>query len=398
MNDAPILVVNAGSSSLKVKLVPQGHAVLIERIGGDTAAKATFGSLHPPHLARHDDAFAFVAAALRDAPGAVAPAAVGHRVVHGGTRYREPVVIDEHVERVIEELCSLAPLHNPANLAAVRAARHALPDIPHVAVFDTAFHAGLPRHAYLYGLPLSFAREGGVRRYGFHGTSHDYVTRRAARLLGRQREELKIVSLHLGNGASAAAVAHGVSVDTSMGFTPMEGLLMGTRSGDVDPGVVLHLLREGRTAAEVDALLNHGSGLRGMSRVSNDMRDVRAAADAGSDDAAAALELFAYRVRKTIGAYAAAMGGVDAVVFTGGIGENDARVRAEALEHLGFLGVRVDEVRNAAARGVEAPISPAGSEVVVLVVPTDEEGAIADATREAAGWSGQGDGPFVGPG
>ncbi|MFO7546059.1 MAG: acetate/propionate family kinase [Trueperaceae bacterium] len=385
MNGVPVLVVNAGSSSLKVKLVPQGHAVLIERIGGETSAHASFGTLHPPRLERHDDAFAFVLNALQDAPGATLPAVVGHRVVHGGTRYREPVVIDADVERAIEELCVLAPLHNPANLAAVRAARRALPGVPHVAVFDTAFHARLPRHAYLYGLPLAFARDHGVRRYGFHGTSHDYVSRRAAHLLGVPRHERKIVTLHLGNGASAAAVAHGVSVDTSMGFTPMEGLLMGTRSGDLDPGVVLHLLRGGRDVDEVDTILNRDSGLRGMSRVSNDMRDVRAAADAGNDDAAAALELFAYRIRKTIGAYAAAMGGIDTVVFTGGIGENDPRARADAVAGLRFLGIAIDAGRNEAAVGVEAIVSPLGSAVSVLVVPTDEEGAIAEAARSAAG-------------
>jgi len=385
VTDAPVLVVNAGSSSLKVKLVPLGHAVLIECIGGDTAAQANFETPRPPRLERHDDAFAFVLEALRGAPGAVAPAAVGHRVVHGGTRYRDPVVIDEDVEQVIEELCVLAPLHNPANLAAVRAARGALPGVPHVAVFDTAFHARLPPHAYLYGLPPSFARERGVRRYGFHGTSHDYVSRRAARMLGALRGDLKIVTLHLGNGASAAAVANGVSVDTSMGFTPMEGLLMGTRSGDIDPGVLLHLLRGGLGVDEVDDLLNRRSGLRGMSGVSNDMRDVRAAADAGNDDAAAALAVFAHRVRKTIGAYAAAMGGIDAVVFTGGIGENDTRAREDAVRGLGFLGVTLDAERNAAAVGVEADVSADGSTVRVLVVPTDEEGAIAEATRSAAG-------------
>lgn len=385
MNDAPVLVVNAGSSSLKVKLLPQDHAVLIERIGGETSARASFATLHPPRLERHDDAFAFVLRALEDAQGATPPTVVGHRVVHGGTRYRDPVVIDADVERAIEELCVLAPLHNPANLAAVRAARRALPDVPHVAVFDTAFHARLPRHAYLYGLPLSFERDHGVRRYGFHGTSHDTVSRRAARLLDGSRLERKMVTLHLGNGASAAAVDHGVSVDTSMGFTPMEGLLMGTRSGDIDPGVVLHLLRGGRTVDDVDVLLNRDSGLRGVSGVSNDMRDVRAAADAGNDDATAALELFAYRIRKTIGAYAAAMGGIDTLVFTGGIGENDPRARADAVAGLSFLGITIDAARNEAAIGVEAIVSPTASPVDVLVVPTDEEGAIAEAARSAAG-------------
>src|SRR5690606_17875964 len=328
----------------------------------------------------HDAALEESLARLGGEDGFGPPLVVGHRVVHGGTAYTAPTVVDDDVEAGIAALCDLAPLHNPANLSALRAARRLLPDAVHVAVFDTAFHATLPRRAYLYGLPLEMAAQG-LRRYGFHGTSHDYVTREAARLLGRPRDELKVVSLHLGNGASGAAVDRGEVVDTSMGFTPLEGLLMGTRSGDVDPGLLLHLLREGMSEAELNELLNRGSGLAGMSGVGNDMRDVRAAAEAGSEAAMAALELYAYRVRKLIASYAAAMGGLDAVVFTAGVGENDHLIRAEAVSGLGFLGIELDDAANRAGGPV---ISTPGSRVSVLVVPTDEESVIAGQAVEAA--------------
>ncbi len=375
-----VLVVNAGSSSLKMKLLPSGESLLVERIGGPSTAKASFTLLERPRLERHDQAFDFALAAFEKHVPGFAPSAVGHRVVHGGTLFVRATVVTPLVEAGIEQLAALAPLHNPGNLAALRAALRAMPAVKHVAVFDTAFHANLPRRAYLYGLPLEYATEGGVRRYGFHGPSHDYVSRRAAEIIGSRREALKLVTLHLGNGASAAAVDRGVSIDTTMGFTPMEGLLMGTRSGDVDPGVVLHLLRGGMSVDEVDALLNKGAGLKGMSGVSNDLRDVTAAAAAGSSGAAAALDVFAYRVRKTVGAYAAAMGGLDAVVFTGGIGENSAWAREASLEGLGFMGIAVDAERNARAAEV---ISPAGAQVAVLVVKTDEELMIANATLAA---------------
>jgi len=308
-------------------------------------------------------------------------------VVHGGMRFSAPVVIDDAVEAIVEELAQLAPLHNPANLEGIRAARALLPDVGHVAVFDTAFHAGMPQRAFLFGLPMARYREQRIRRYGFHGTSHDYVTRRAAELLGRPRRDLKLVSLHLGNGASAAAVAGGRSIDTSMGFTPLDGLLMGTRSGSIDPGVLLHLLRGGMSVDELDRLLNRESGLLGLSGVSNDMRDVRAAAEGGDDDARAALEVFAYRIAKTVGAYAAAMGGLDGVVFTGGIGEHDADIRRESMRELGFLGLSVDEERNAAHA---ERISPDGSPVTVNVIATDEERMIAGATAELLGLAGEG--------
>ena len=377
-----MLVVNAGSSSLKVKELPAGLALSIERLGRGATARSDGGVVPAPALERQAEALAFALEHLAGQPGHRQPVAVGHRVVHGGTRYRRPTLVDDEVERAIDELSSLAPLHNPANLEALTAARRLLPAAVHVAVFDTAFHADLPPHAFVYGLPLTFARDRLLRRYGFHGTSHDYVTREAGRRLGAGRERLKIVSLHLGNGASGAAVKHGVSVDTSMGFTPLEGLLMGTRSGDIDPGLLLHLLREGLAVEELDALLNRGSGLAGMSGVSNDMRDVRAAAAAGNDDAKLALALFAYRIRKLIGAYAAAMGGLDAIVFTGGIGENDVMTRSDALAGLDFLGVVLDEAANAGSREI---VSAPASRVAVLVIKTDEEGAIAAQVRAVAG-------------
>jgi len=358
-----VLVVNAGSSSLKLKSYPSGRSYLAERLA---------------HRGSHGEA---LEAGLLSLGGrGYAPYVVGHRIVHGGIRYTAPTAVTDEVLAGIEELEALAPLHNPANLAALRSALRLVPDAVHVAVFDTAFHATLPRRAYLYGLPPSFAAKG-LRRYGFHGTSHDYVSREAARLLGRPRGDLRIVTLHLGNGASGAAVDHGVVVDTSMGFTPLEGLLMGTRSGDIDPGLVLHLQREGMTVEDLDELLNRRSGLAGMSGVSNDMRDVRAAADAGSEDARAALEVYAYRIRKLIGGYAAAMGGIDAVVFTAGVGENDHRIRAEAVEGLSFLGLELDPEANRAGGPV---VSSGTSAVAVLVVATDEESVIASLATEVA--------------
>lgn len=382
MKHSGILVVNAGSSSLKVKLFPSRDAVLVERIGGESRLASSFGATSERPVARHDEALHLVLEVLEERLPEGGIAAVGHRVVHGGMRFSAPVVIDDPVVRIVEELATLAPLHNPANLEGIRAARALLPDVKHVAVFDTAFHATMPPRAFLFGLPIEQYRAHRIRRYGFHGPSHDFVTRRAAEVLGRPRSELKLVSLHLGNGASAAAVDGGRSVDTSMGFTPLDGLLMGTRSGALDPGVLLHLLRGGMSVDELDAMLNRESGLLGLSGVSNDMRDVRAAAERGHEDARAALEVFAYRIAKTVGAYAAAMGGLDGIVFTGGIGENDARIRSESLRSLEFLGARLDEVRN--AEHAER-ISSDTSSVAVLVVPTDEERMIARATAELAG-------------
>jgi acetate kinase len=375
----PVVVVNAGSSSLKVKLLPQGWSFLVERIGGDVAGSSSLGALPVTGVRDHTDALR----ATLELLGAHLPLsevrAVGHRVVHGGERYTAPVVVDEAVLAELEELSHLAPLHNPPNLAGIRAAR-ALLDAPQVAVFDTAFHATLPPHAYLYGLPRALYEARGVRRYGFHGPSHDFVTRRAAELLGRPREALKLVSLHLGNGASAAAVLGGRSVDTTMGMTPLAGLVMGTRAGDVDPGALLYLLEGGMGVAELGELLNKRSGLLGLSGVSNDMRDVHRAAAEGVAAAAEAVAVFCYRVRLAVGAFAAAMGGLDGVVFTGGIGQHDAAVRARSLAGLEFLGIMLDAARNDAH---ETRISADGARVAVLVIPTDEERMIAEATLEA---------------
>ena len=376
-----VLVVNAGSSSLKVKLLPDNLALTVERIGAEAALNSALKQADTPEpsdVHDHTDAFHYALAVLEHAQPGITEhiQAVGHRVVHGGERYREAVRIDDAVVEGISNLIPLAPLHNPANLEGIRAARHVLPNVPHVAVFDTAFHSTLPPVAYLYGLPKRFYDQHSIRRYGFHGTSHAYVSQQAAEILGR--DDLKIVTLHLGNGASAAAVNAGRSVDTSMGFTPLAGLLMGTRCGDIDPSVVLQLLRQGMSADEVDTLLNKQSGLLGVSGVSNDMRDVEQAATTGNEAARAAFDLFCYRVKKTVGSYAAAMGGLDAVVFTAGIGEHDAHVREASLAGLDFLGIQLDDAKNQQGKG---DIASPNSRVRVLVIPTDEEGMIAAETR-----------------
>jgi acetate kinase len=315
-------------------------------------------------------------------------AAVGHRVVHGGERFAASVRIDDEVTAVVEKCCDLAPLHNPPNLVGIRACQELMPDTSQVAVFDTAFHQSVPRQAYLYGLPYEYYERYGIRRYGFHGTSHRYVTLEATRYLssrGIAPEDQKIVTCHLGNGCSMAAVSGGRSIDTTMGFTPLEGLLMGTRCGDIDAAVPLFLMeQEGLGPEDMDQLLNKRSGLRGVSGVSNDLRDVSAAAAGGNDRAAAAIEVFCYRVRKYTGGFAAALGGLHALVFTAGIGEHSAQVRGAACADLGFLGLRIDPARNDAARGPDActDISTDDAPARVLVIPTNEELMIARDTRQ----------------
>jgi acetate kinase len=363
-----VLVLNAGSSSLKYQLIDldapeQRTRGLIERIG-------EAGSEVPDHVVAAEQVLAQLGPH---------PDAVGHRIVHGGTRFVAPTLVDADVERGIEELADLAPLHNPPGLAGIRAARTVLPDVPHVAVFDTAFHATLPDHAATYAIDRDVAAAHGIRRYGFHGTSYHSVARSAAEVLGRPLEQLKLVVLHLGNGASACAIDGGRSIDTSMGLTPLEGLVMGTRSGDIDPGVLFHLSRAGYSVDELDALLNRRSGLQGMAG-SNDLRDVAAAAEEGDPEATLAVEVLLHRLRKYLGAYLAELGGADAVVFTAGIGENAGWLRARAVERLGFLGIHVDPDRNAGT-GARV-ISPEGAPVAVLVVPTDEELEIARQTAE----------------
>ncbi len=316
-------------------------------------------------------------------------AAVGHRVVHGGDSFHDATLIDDTVIQAIEEWIPLAPLHNPHNLAGINAVTEALPDVPQVAVFDTAFHARMPRRAYTYGLDHEVAQAHRIRRYGFHGTSHQYVANRAAEFLQRPLNELRIVSLHLGNGASACAIELGHSTDTSMGMTPLEGLVMGTRAGDVDAGVLLHLLRQdGYDSERLDALLNKDSGLKGLTGISNDLRDIETQAGEGNDRARMGINVFVHRIRKYIGAYAAVMGGVDAVVITGGIGENSAAMRRRILQRLGFLGLLFDEDRNhdtcLSAEVPVARISSDASRVQVLAVKTNEELMIAKQTAEVA--------------
>ena len=363
-----VLVINAGSTSLKVSVLEDGVEVAgqaVERIGAGGPAD-------------HGEALAGVLAAL-DVAGVTA---VGHRVVHGGERFVRPVLVDEDVLAGIEALIPLAPLHNPANLAGILAARAALPDVPHVAVFDTAFHATLPHRAQGYALPAELVQEHGLRRYGFHGPSHQLVAQRAADFLGEDLRELRIITLHLGGGCSAAAIEFGRSIETSMGMTPLEGLVMATRSGDVDPGILVSLLRSGMGVDELDRVLNRESGLKGLCG-SSDMRDILARAGEGDEAARAAMQLFAHRARKVVGSYAAVLGGVDAIVFTAGIGENAAEIRHRIAQRLEFLGARLDEERNREVKLSDAsPVaefSVAHSRCRLLAVKTDEAAAIAAA-------------------
>jgi acetate kinase len=313
--------------------------------------------------------------------------AVGHRMVHGGEKFASSELITPEVEAGIEECVVLAPLHNPHNLRGLRAARGLLPNVPHVAVFDTAYHQSMPAKAYIYALPYDLYLRHGIRRYGFHGTSHRYVAIRTARRLGRRLEEMKIVTCHLGNGCSMAAVDRGRSVDTTMGFTPLEGLVMGTRCGDLDPAILpWTMAMEELTLAQLNAMLNKHSGLYGISGVSSDMREIEAACQQGNRRAQLAFEVFCYRITKYIGAYAAAMGGVDAITFTGGIGENSVKVRASVTAPLAFLGVHLDQERNSnAPKGKEVIVSTDDSRVVVAVIPTNEERVIARDTVRVLG-------------
>lgn len=386
-----VLVINCGSSSIKADLVESStgarHGRLrVQRIGTEQAT-ATLGqdtrSVGPEPAA--ELLTALLPELLATAPEPIG--AVGHRVVHGGQRFIAPTAIDDEVQAQIAELSTLAPLHNPANVAGMTAARAICPDVPHVAVFDTAFHATLPNRARHYALPTAVAQAHGVVRYGFHGTSHQFVCARAAEFLGEPTEQLRIISCHLGNGASVAAVEYGRSVETSMGMTPLEGLVMGTRSGDVDAGALLHLMRaEGLDADGLDTLLNRKSGLAGLSGVGADMRDIEARAGDGDEPCRLAMQVFAHRLRKYIGAYAAVMGGVDAIVFTGGIGQGSAQIRHMACQRLDYLGARLDEDRNRDAVVTrEAPvceISEHRGRTRLLVVATDEQRAIA--TKAAA--------------
>jgi acetate kinase len=392
-----LLIINCGSSSIKYSFYDTTddarHAAgSIERVGIDGTKLAQRGPKGEVKQelpkAGFPEAFKAMVAALTSKEtgvinGAGEVSVVAHRVVHGGEKFTEGTLITPEVMTQIEALSPLAPLHNPVNLAGIREMQQLFPAVPQVAVFDTAFHHTLPAYAYLYGLPYELYEKRAVRRYGFHGTSHHYVSMRAAQFLQRRPNELRLVSCHLGNGSSLCAVDHGRSIDTSMGFTPVEGLLMGTRCGDLDPGIVTFLERsEGMTGTQIDQMLNKQSGLLGLSGVSSDMREILKAADAGESRALLAFKVFCYRVRKYCGAYAAAMGGVDVVIFTGGIGQGSAEVRALALQGLEYMGVRLDAQRNREARGFKevGRISADDSKVTVLVVPTDEERMMA---REA---------------
>ena len=306
--------------------------------------------------------------------------AVGHRIVHGGEKFATSVVLTDEVLAAIEECNDLAPLHNPANLIGIRSCSEIMPGVPQVGVFDTAFHQTMPAKAYLYGLPYEYYEKYKVRRYGFHGTSHDFVSKRAAEILGKDRADLKIIVCHLGNGASISAVMNGKSVDTSMGLTPLEGLIMGTRSGDIDPAIVDFIAgKEGLNSKEMNDILNKKSGVLGISKLSSDFRDLADAADSGNELAKAALETYAYRVAKYIGAYVAAMNGVDVIAFTAGVGENNAAARSLIGDYLGYLGTNIDPEKNK-VRGEEIILSDEGSKVTVMVVPTNEELAIAKET------------------
>ncbi len=389
-----ILVINAGSSSLKYQLLNPETGVLLakglcERIGidGKFTYKPQMGGkkkLDAVDVAMptHSEAIQAVLDALVDRDNGVIGSmreidAVGHRVVHGGEAFNHSVLINDKVLKTIEECIPLAPLHNPANLTGIRACQKAMPGVPMVAVFDTAFHQTMPAKAYTYALPYAYYAEDKVRRYGFHGTSHKYVAGRAAVMLGKKPEELKLISCHLGNGSSVTAVDGGKSVDTSMGFTPLAGLPMGTRSGDLDAGILQYLMHKHNLSIdEMLEILNKKSGMLGISGVSSDFRDLEAAGKEGNKRAALSVEMFNYGVKKLIGAYAAAMGGVDAIIFTAGVGENSAGQRLAIASDLEFMGVKMDADANN-VRGREAVISAADSRVKVLLIPTNEELMIA---------------------
>jgi len=391
-----VLVINCGSSSLKYQLIETDSEKVLakglcERIGingsmithqcceGDKIKKEV-------DMPDHTVAVKLVIEALTDAEHGVIKDlkeidAVGHRIVHGGEEFAESVVITEDVIKAVESCNDLAPLHNPANIIGVRSCQEIMPGVPMVGVFDTAFHQTMPKKAYLYGLPYEYYEKYKVRRYGFHGTSHDFVSKRAAEFLGKDRKDMKIVVCHLGNGASISAVMNGECVDTSMGLTPLEGLIMGTRSGDLDPAILEFICKkENISIEEMNNVLNKKSGVLGLSGgISSDFRDLGQAADNGNEQAKVTLDTYAYRVAKYIGSYVAAMNGVDAIAFTAGVGENNISVREAVAEYLGYLGVELDADKNS-VRGEEIIISKEGSKVTLLVIPTNEELAIARET------------------
>ena len=382
-----VLVINCGSSSVKVSVYDQSlhkhvFSSKAERLGTIEACVNVGGEKIAISNGDHKIALEKLVQSCSEDFDAIV-----HRVVHGGAHFSQPVRITPDVISQIEELVPLAPLHNPANLAGIHAARSLFPDLPHVAIFDTAFHGTLPRRAYSYAIPTALAKKHHIRRFGFHGPSHEWVANRASTYLEQEIEDLRIITCHLGNGASCCAVEYGRSIETSMGMTPLEGLVMGTRSGDIDPGAIFSLMRaEDLSPEDMEEFLNRSSGLHGLSGVGNDMRDIAQAAEDGNDQARLAIHVYAHRIRKYIGAYAAIMGGVDAIVFTAGVGENSARIRQQVAQRLGFLGARLDLEKNREARVSKkddvADISEIRSRVSILVVATDEERAMAEKAIE----------------
>ncbi len=388
-----ILVINCGSSSVKYQLIDTDTETalakgMVARIGMSASVLT-----HKPHdrpevkvsgeILDHIVAVEYVVSILMSENHGVIKdrgeiEAIGHRVVHGGEEFTDSVLITPELMSELRNLIELAPLHNPHNIRGINACQKTLPGLPMVAVFDTAFHHKMPPHAYIYGLPYVMYKRYGIRRYGFHGTSHKYVAEQASRMLGKPLEDLKLITCHLGNGASITAIDGGVSIDTSMGFTPLEGLLMGTRTGDMDPAIILHIMaREELTLHEANTLMNKHSGLAGISGVSSDMREIIESAKENHSNSKIALEAYCYRLKKYIAAYAAALGGVDGIVFTAGVGENSPDVRALSLEKLEFLGIEIDKTKNNQAIGKEMDISSDDARVRTLVIPTNEELVIA---------------------
>ncbi len=391
-----VLVLNCGSSSLKFQLINMENEEALtvgicDKIGKEDAfikyePAGKDKVVKPCPMKDHEAAIKFVMDSLvNPEDGVIASmeevSAIGHRVVHGGEAFSESIVIDKVVEAAIEACIDLAPLHNPANLMGIRACKHLMPGVPQVAVFDTAFHQTMPPKAYLYAIPYEYYTKHKVRRYGFHGTSHKYVSQKTADFLGRDIKDMKIVVCHLGNGASVCAVDGGKSVDTSMGLTPLEGLAMGTRSGDIDPAIVQFIAEKERLSLdEVINVLNKESGVKGLSEISNDFRDLEDAVNSGDERAIETMDVYHMKVAKYIGAYAAVMNGLDAVVFTAGLGENNKDVRKEICDYLGYLGVKVDDEKNN-TRSALVDFSAEGATVRTLVVPTNEELAIARETK-----------------
>lgn len=393
-----ILVLNCGSSSVKYKLLDMESN---EELGSGGVEKIGMKGSFLKHkrkdgqkvmlkgeILEHQTAVEYILGVLTSQKhGAVESLeeinAVGHRVVHGGEKFNSSVLITDDVIQKIVECIDIAPLHNPPNLAGINAINELLPNVPQVAVFDTAFHQTMPEYAYMYGIPYSLYTKYGIRRYGFHGTSHRYVSQRACDFLGLDYKKTKMITAHIGNGASVTAIENGKSVDTSMGFTPIEGLMMGTRSGDVDLGVVTFLMeKETIGSASVSTLFNKHSGVLGISGLSSDMRDIENAIANGNERAKLALEMYEYRIKKYIGSYIAALNGVDVIVFTGGVGENQTGTRQKVCESLSFMGIKIDKELNAASRGKEVLLSTPDSTVKVVVIPTDEEFMIASDTLE----------------